>query len=120
MGRGGRVDHGLEKNPTNQKGKNISGLFFFPFFLSSEVHVLYLRWESLGWSLGWAGSCCPLSPAVAVDFGSGAGERKWGSRCVCGWWGVVGTPVLRGIQGTCARVGGLAGSSWAQNDPQMH
>ncbi|OXB84303.1 UNVERIFIED_CONTAM: hypothetical protein H355_007186, partial [Colinus virginianus] len=37
-------------------------------------------WESLGWSPGWAGSCCPLSPAVAVDFGSGAGERKWGSR----------------------------------------
>lgn len=93
------MDHGLEKNPTNQKGKNISGLFFFPFFLSSEVHVLYLRWESLGWSLGWAGSCCPLSPAVAVDFGSGAGERKWGSRCVCGWWGWWGPPSYVGSRG---------------------
>lgn len=80
------MDHGLEKNQQPKRGK--TSLAFFFFFFSSEAHVgLYLRWKSLGWSPGWAGNCCPLSSAVAVDFGSGAGERKWGSRCVCGWWG---------------------------------
>lgn len=57
MGRGGRVDHGLEKNPTNQKGKSISGLFFFPFFFElrgscalSQVGEPWLV-PGLGWEL---------------------------------------------------------------------
>lgn len=51
------MDHGLEKNPTNQKGKNISGLFFFSLFFElrgscalSQVGEPWLV-PGLGWEL---------------------------------------------------------------------
>lgn len=110
MGKGGCMNHGLKiiiikKNA----GKNML------FWGGSGARVLPLRWEGIPgapvpaaaaptWLVPGRRSRCPLSPAVAVDFGSGAwgaeeGPRRPPSRCVRLWgvrkWG--GTRMM----GTC-------------------